>query len=395
MAITVPAQFKAPFAYAADAGTINEPIPDVNNNPGSPQNASFSKGFPAITMPNDPSTGRPPNGQDMNGILNEMTQLSVWQCVGGGFQYNGTLYNNSNPYMTGYPIGARVKRSDGNGYWLSVVDNNQTDPDSSGNVGWVPDSPYGIYQITITNISTTQVILTKTQAAFNTIIINGLTPTNELTIIVPSSLLKQYYFVNLLPVNITIKTDNLNSNSIILYQNSVNVLTILDVNIIKDLNSTYATHPDINSLNTAESLWKNYFMTEGTGTPQLLGNDFSTLNMSWDNIGKNWFNSFNQIILPFSGIFHFYYNLTFDVTSAANGYLVYRVKIVQPSIGLPQYYAKGTLPYFSNATIACNSNFLTALEANTTIEIQAVNSSGTSVITNCVVDQVDCAAITS
>lgn len=376
MAITVPAQFKAPFAYAADAGTINEPIPDVNNNPGSPQNASFSKGFPAITMPNDPSTGRPPNGQDMNGILNEMTQLSVWQCVGGGFQYNGTLYNNSNPYMTGYPIGARVKRNDGNGYWLSVVDNNQTDPDSSANVGWVPDSPYGIYQITITNISTTEIILTKTQAAFNTIIINGLTPTNELTIIVPSSLLKQYYFVNLLPVDITIKTDNLSSNSIILYQNSVNVLNVINTNVIKDLSSTYVTHPNLNS-NRPNS---EFLYSIGAGQFQTIGNSFTILNITHSTgEGQNWFTLPNTLVLPWTGLYLFTLNLSNIISNVTNPSTIqYKCSINSGS----NFTDLGTLTFVENSTLQLTSTTSVFLHKNDEIQIVAqVNDPNVSVQT--------------
>jgi hypothetical protein len=94
------------------------------------------------------SGGVPPNGLDMNGILKAATAPSVWYSGGGGFPYDSAW----SAAVGGYPQGARVLRTDGTGYWLNTVDNNMTDPESSGGAaaGWVPDTTYGIAPVTLT-----------------------------------------------------------------------------------------------------------------------------------------------------------------------------------------------------------------------------------------------------
>jgi hypothetical protein len=78
--------------------------------------------------------GVPPSGQDFNGILNELSALSLWYNAGAGFAYDAPFA----AAVGGYPKGARVLQAAGNGYWRSTVDNNLTDPDSGG-AGWVPE----------------------------------------------------------------------------------------------------------------------------------------------------------------------------------------------------------------------------------------------------------------
>jgi hypothetical protein len=93
------------------------------------------------------SGGVPPNGLDMNGILKAATAPAVWFSGGGGFPFDSAW----STAVGGYPQGARVLRTDGSGYWLNTVDNNTTDPESSGGAaaGWVPDTTYGIAPVTL------------------------------------------------------------------------------------------------------------------------------------------------------------------------------------------------------------------------------------------------------
>jgi hypothetical protein len=114
----------------------------------------------------------------MNGILNEITAIQQWQEAGGGFPYDATFSSTNN----GYPRGAVVQSSSGNGYWLSLVDNNTTNPDTTTTTtNWVPYNFYGALNLPITS---TNVTLTNLQASNPVIYFTG-TLTADTTITLP------------------------------------------------------------------------------------------------------------------------------------------------------------------------------------------------------------------
>ena len=127
-----PAKLTLPFANAGGKRTV--PVP--SQIPITPGAASYTDGFPPLTRTAVTSGGIPPSGLDMNGVLNEITDPGRWFCAGAGFPYDATFA--TDPNIGGYPQGARVLRADGLGYWLSLVDNNLTDPDTGG-AGWAPE----------------------------------------------------------------------------------------------------------------------------------------------------------------------------------------------------------------------------------------------------------------
>lgn len=111
-----------PFGAEATAGTINV-IPDERPSGAAPQLASWSLGFPLITMTYPGAGGLPPFGQDMNGVLNAISQHTVY--LGGG-----GLYKWSSAYVAaagGYSKGAVVQSNDGLNSYVSLVDGNATD----------------------------------------------------------------------------------------------------------------------------------------------------------------------------------------------------------------------------------------------------------------------------
>jgi len=196
MAIPTIEQLESAFAYDAEAGTIDA-IPQINTDPLKPNKATYTKGFPKITMEDIAVSGLPPLGPDFNGLLNNIGQLGVWQSVGGGFSYNGALYNNSNPYITGYPAGARVKRSDNKGYWISTIDNNQTDPDSPASVGWREDVSTSPAVLTITVAGQSVLAVTQKQAASLFLWINESAPPAPIVeLILPFQISKNYTILN-------------------------------------------------------------------------------------------------------------------------------------------------------------------------------------------------------
>lgn len=96
---------------------IKNTIPDTTLNQGY---ASYDEGFPAITMQPKESGGLPPRGQDMNGILNELSQFNQYQQMGGTYGLDNNILTNG-----GYAKNSIVYQDDG--IYRSLVDNNTDD----------------------------------------------------------------------------------------------------------------------------------------------------------------------------------------------------------------------------------------------------------------------------
>ncbi len=137
-----PGKILVPFANAGTKNTI-----PVNSLIGSvPGGASYTDGFPPLTMSPINAGGVPPSGADFNGVLNAITALLRWQNSGGFFRYDGTL----SAAIGGYPKGAMLVSSTGDFYWRSLTDNNGTDPDSGGATNWVSSIALTTRQVVLT-----------------------------------------------------------------------------------------------------------------------------------------------------------------------------------------------------------------------------------------------------
>lgn len=123
-----PSQIVLPFANSGQKNTI--PVP--SQIPVTPGAASYTDGFPPVTMEPPSAGGIGPSGLDFNGIFYALSAVDLWTCTGAGFPYNSTF----STAIGGYPKGARVLSAAGNGYWLSTTDNNTSNPDTGG-AGWV------------------------------------------------------------------------------------------------------------------------------------------------------------------------------------------------------------------------------------------------------------------
>lgn len=126
-----PSKIQLPFANGGQKNTI--PVPSqISVTPGA---ASWTDGFPPLTMTAVTAGGVPPSGEDFNGVLNEISALSQWFSAGGAFQFDAGFAS----AIGGYPKGARLLNAAGNGYWLNLTDNNANNPDAVGvGSGWVP-----------------------------------------------------------------------------------------------------------------------------------------------------------------------------------------------------------------------------------------------------------------
>lgn len=118
-----------PVPFAQD-GTKNVIPTEASPTPG---RASLTLGFPPETMIPIVAGGKPPLGNDFNGILYSVTQAIRWGQAGGQYRYDAAF----SAAVGGYPKGAILAATTGNGRWLNLVDNNTSNPDAGG-ANWVP-----------------------------------------------------------------------------------------------------------------------------------------------------------------------------------------------------------------------------------------------------------------
>lgn len=133
-----PKLITTPFAQDAPSGAV-DPIPETLAPSDPIQNASWTLGFPNVTMIPLAAGGIPPRGQSMNGVLKAISEHSSF--VGGGGQYKWD--QDWVDAKGGYAKGAVLQSDDGLASYVSAVDNNtdnfNTDPDSIG-TSWLPYS---------------------------------------------------------------------------------------------------------------------------------------------------------------------------------------------------------------------------------------------------------------
>lgn len=144
MGAPTPTFIPEPFANGASGGNVNFPIPDAP--PSSPANAaSWNQGFPAVTMEPEVSGGKPPLGQDFNGILLTLSQSTYALQAGQLYGFNASFVGT----ISGYALGAQLAMADGTGFWFNGIANNMANPDDPAafGAGWVASFCYGITDV--------------------------------------------------------------------------------------------------------------------------------------------------------------------------------------------------------------------------------------------------------
>lgn len=132
LASAIPTKIQVPFATSGDK--VDIPIPSqIGINDG---RASWSTGFVPLNATPLSAGGVAPFESDFNGIFNQITAVQQWQCAGGIFKYDATF----SAAIGGYPKGARLLNSSNTFIWVSLVDNNTTNPETGG-IGWIS---YGV-----------------------------------------------------------------------------------------------------------------------------------------------------------------------------------------------------------------------------------------------------------
>lgn len=144
-----------PFAEDAAPGYVDT-IPDSLPPGSDPQYASWSQGFPPVTMTPLGAGGIPPRGQSFNGVLKAISQHLVF--IGGGGQYK---WDSEFAAENGYPLGALVQNTASTSFWLCTVDGNTTNPDAAG-AGWVDfitaGLPFATYAEVLAGLSSSKIV---------------------------------------------------------------------------------------------------------------------------------------------------------------------------------------------------------------------------------------------
>ena len=160
-----PTPFPIPFANSAGVGYITT-VPTASQI-GVPDGvASLTDGFPPLNFTPLSAHGVFPWGRDFNGILYRITASIQWQQAGGLPVYNSAFQT----AIGGYPNGAVILNSNGNGFWLSTADNNLTNPNTGG-AGWInlastylAKSVAGSSNVTLTSLESVYPIISATGA---------------------------------------------------------------------------------------------------------------------------------------------------------------------------------------------------------------------------------------
>lgn len=150
----LPTKFAIPFANNAGSSYIR-PIPQSSQQGITPGAASLADGFPPICFIPTTSNGIPPAGQDINGILQQITAWNRWQAAGGTVSFDATFAAS----IAGYPYGAVIQSTTSGVLWLNTVDGNTTNPDSGSASGWI--------QVVTGNVLTSRSIVGGNYASYS------------------------------------------------------------------------------------------------------------------------------------------------------------------------------------------------------------------------------------
>ena len=92
-----------------------------------PEDATWSDGFPNVTMQPIESGGLPPKGMDFNGILNALSATIVHMQKGNLFYFDKAYCD----AFGGYQKGAILQADDGTKIYVSVADKNTNNPNQN------------------------------------------------------------------------------------------------------------------------------------------------------------------------------------------------------------------------------------------------------------------------
>lgn len=188
---SVPPKFGIPWGNSAGSAYIRS-IPSNSQIGITNCAASLTDGFPPLTFTPGASGGCPPFGQDFNGILKQLSQWSQWSGAGAAPLYDSGFSSS----IGGYPSGATLSNASTPGcYWVSTVDANLSNPDSSG-ANWNSSCPGGGIAGASLGSANAQVINTGTPI----VLVNGARITFQAGFTNTGSMTFRYLSLSAIPV---------------------------------------------------------------------------------------------------------------------------------------------------------------------------------------------------
>lgn len=149
-----------PIAFAANG--LKNPIQKTRQPTQDTQDMTWNDGSPLITLIPIEDGGKAPKGQDFNGVMNVVTEHGIFIQNGNRYKWSADVVTN----FGGYAKDSIVQSDDGLREYISLIDNNATNPNSSVTGTW---SIYAGNGSVPTATSTVAGIMT---------VINNLTSTN-------------------------------------------------------------------------------------------------------------------------------------------------------------------------------------------------------------------------
>lgn len=126
-----------------------------------PEDATYQEGFPPVTMLNEDAGGLPPKGLDFNGIFYELSSPIAHYCRGDRIQFDATYAAAIGGYAKGWVVASNDYQKD----YISLVDNNLSDPNGT-NTTWAVYAGQGsVPTATSTTTGTVKIVNSLASAA--------------------------------------------------------------------------------------------------------------------------------------------------------------------------------------------------------------------------------------
>lgn len=120
-----------PAPFARDSAYKNT-IQKTRQSGQDQEDMTWTDGAPLITMTPKDNGGLAPKGQDFNGVLNATTENTVFVQNGGRYKWSSDVVTN----YGGYTKDAIVQSDNGVSEFISLVDNNTVNPNSTLGTSW-------------------------------------------------------------------------------------------------------------------------------------------------------------------------------------------------------------------------------------------------------------------
>lgn len=121
-----------PSSHVVPFGINGPREPILDSTPSGSNRASYQSGFPEITMRPREAGGIPPEGKDFNQAIYELSAANRWFSSGALALFDPDFSGG----VGGYPQGSMLLGNDGQSIFISSINNNTNNPNTSTS-GWI------------------------------------------------------------------------------------------------------------------------------------------------------------------------------------------------------------------------------------------------------------------